>query len=459
MKLKFKTLTSAIVFSSLVACGGHGTDMAAQDSSESNLPAVQNDSATTPRVTNAPSLAGAAQSDAVHDLIIGNVNASASFTDQTPVSFTFSVEDLSNAGIPLDDLSIVLEIAASGSFIDAYRQPLYDITPVDRVRFNARSAPIDLPDGSYQARLVVNPSWRYSFAVAPASHSHMSSFRYFTERDYRNNASGVFQASVSTDTVCAEDSFENNDNHQSAQPIPVGGQVDASLCTDHVDIYSVQLAANEKASIAFNYKSAQAARSKPTRYIVLDSSFTSQADPALAKDAHTIDIESSIAGSYYVAIFGGRSDYRLTRFADSRIPGLAEDFADTSLFSPGSEVDGPQSWLLGQIKLQQLAITEDKLTNQAINCGRITTQYDNGEPLAYVTPNHFADLHRIEFFHNGEYLIDGEPASGWSVRNGDIVLNNWYENEYSGHAERVSDDRWRYWTRDGLAYVECSIEL
>ncbi|MEM7258103.1 MAG: hypothetical protein AAF404_12040, partial [Pseudomonadota bacterium] len=403
----------------------------------------------------------APDSSASYDLTVFNVVTSGSVSDTGTTSYMFSVVDASGAPVPTDNLSVALEIAASGSFTDAYRSSLFDLREAEgqAATFTARSAPVDLPSGSYQARLVVNPSWRHNFDIAPADHSHATSYHFVAERDYRNNASEGFQLQVSSATQCVEDGFENNDNHQSAQPIPAGGQINASLCEDHMDLYSVRLAAGESATIAFHYDDPAANLNNSTRYTVLDASLTPTGVSRAAKDSHSIDIAATGAGTYYLALHGARSSYRLNRFSGAAGPDLADDFVDSSLFAYGSELSGPQSWLLGQITLQKLAITAEKMLNQTVNCGRITTQYDNDQPVAYVTPNHFADIHEFQFLDGGQYVVDGEVQSSWSIANDDIINAHWYGNEYPGYAERVSDDRWRYWTADGLAYVECAIDL
>jgi hypothetical protein len=459
MTMKLKTLTTVLALSSLAACGGSGdsTDISNAPTDSTNL---SNDAATASFIASS-SLAGAPVGNAQYDLTITDVALSETLSDSGTATFSFGITDLSGAAVPTDNLSIALEIAGSGSFTDAYRTPLFDLRASDDStgRFTARSAPVDLPGGSYQARLVVNPSWRYKFDVAPADHSHTSAFHYVGERDYRNNASAAFQAQVSSNTRCAEDGFENNDNHQSAQPVPPGSQIDAALCLDDMDLYSVQLGSADSASIAFHYTDPNASLNQASRYVVLDSALTPLSAPHTARDAHRIEIESTAAGTYYLALFGARSEYRLTRFAGTSGTDLANDFTDTSLFAGGSELLGPQSWLFGQVMLQKLAITEESMVNQTVNCGRITTQYQNGEPVAYVTPQHFADIHEFQFRRDGQYLLDADVQSGWTVANGDLAGPHWYNNDYPGYAERVSDDRWRYWTTDGLAYVECAIDL
>ncbi len=457
MNIKLKTITSAIALSSLVACSGSGEDTAA-----TALQAPQSDfSAATNSFVAASSLAGAPDLGAAYDLSISDVTTTGELTDTGTANYTFTISDASGKTIPTDNLSVALEIAASTSFSDAYRIPLFDLrTAQDQPsRFTARSAPVDLPSGSYQARLVVNPSWRHHFDITPVDHRHATAYHFMSEQDYRNNASEVFQVALQSRTNCVEDAYEENDNHQSAQPVPEGGQIDAALCNDNMDLYSVRLDAGASATIAFHYGDPQANLNNPTSYTVLDSSFTPVASSRPARDSHKIVVDADTEGTYYVALHGARSNYRLTRFSGAAGPDLAEDFVSSSLFANGSTLAGPQSWLLGEITLQKLAITEDKMLNQTVNCGRITTQYDNNQPVAYVTPQHFADIHEFQFLEGGEYLVDGEMNNSWTIANDDISSPHWYANEYPGYAERVSDDRWRYWTSDGLAYVECSVDL
>jgi len=113
--------------------------------------------------------------------------------------------------------------------------------------------------------------------------------------------------------------------------------------------------------------------------------------------------------------------------------------------------------LFGQITLNKLAFTDVKLSDQVINCGRMITQFNNDEPVSYVTPQRFADIHTFRLLTDGSYLIDDELHAEWSLQNGDIVNSDWYENDYPGYAEIVDNNSWRYWSTDGLGYTECAI--
>ena len=139
-------------------------------------------------------------------------------------------------------------------------------------------------------------------------------------------------------------------------------------------------------------------------------------------------------------------------------PGVASDFSNTRIFT-AETIAGPNSWLLGDITLRKLLFSEELLYGQVVNCGRITTQFRGEFPVAYITPSHFADNFEFRFLADGTYLIDGEQEAGWSTVNGDISNADWYGNDFPGYAERVSDYEWRYWSNDGLSYVECTLEF
>ena len=128
--------------------------------------------------------------------------------------------------MPLDKLSVALEVAASGSFADSYRLALFDIRSENSdqsgaaVTFSARSSVTDLPSGNYAARLVVNPNWQNAFDTLPLAHGDRLPFRYVEEFDYSNNASNTFQIDVTNTKTCAEDSFEDDDSFSAATVIP-----------------------------------------------------------------------------------------------------------------------------------------------------------------------------------------------------------------------------------------------
>ena len=214
------------------------------------------------------------------------------------------------------------------------------------------------------------------------------------------------------------------------------------------------LSLGEITSLTFDYTDAQNNPNPATRYVVLDSNFNRVTEPTVARESNRIVISAVDAGKYYLVLFGDRSSYRITRIGG----GIADDFANENLFLEDTIV-GPRSWLLGDVVLNRLALSEAILTEQTVNCGRITTQYGEDRPIAYVTPLHFADIHEFRFLADGNYLIDGEEVQGWHVSDGDVSSPDWYDNGFPGYAQRVSNNEWRYWSDDGFAYVECTLEI
>ncbi len=459
MNTKLNTLASVIAVALLSACGGSGDDSgtsapATAQANFANDAQAQSDAASI-------SLAGTPGVSAAYDLVIGQVTAPASLGSDGTGDFGFSVANLGSSAVPADSLSVALELSASGNFGNSYRTALFDIRTDNagssNAAFTARSAPIDLPSGTYNARLIVNPNWQYAFDTVPADHSHGDAYRYVQETDFSNNATDAFQVQVQSSMACAEDGFEDNNTVQTAYPIPPGGQISSSLCLDNVDIYAMQLGAGESASLSFDYTDTQSNNNPATRYVLLDSNWNTHSAPRVARETSSIVVDADDSGTYYLALFGQRSSYRITRSGGNN-SGLANDYIDSNVFTGGT-LNGPQSWLLGDITLQKLQLTEEKVTDQVINCGRITTQYSGDAPVAYVTPSHFADIHEFRFQPGGDYLIDAEQESGWSIANGDISNPDWYANDYPGYAERLSNNQWRYWSQDGLAYVECTLEV
>ncbi len=460
MKSLSKTVVSAAIISALVGCGGSGGG--ASDTETLKLgSSVQSDDINggTGAVTGGEqsiSLKGVPGVAASNDFSIQNSTVTVA---DTSISYHFDVTDTAGEEIPLDRLSVALEVAASGSFEDSYRMPLFDIREADveknsgYLSLTARSAAADLPAGSYIARLVVNPNWQYSFDSVPQDTNDNRPFRYIEERDYSNNASNTFQINVSSTTECVEDAFEDNDSIGDAVAIPSGGQVSASLCLDDVDFYSVVLGAGESTSLTFDYTDSRSNPNPATRYIVLDSSFNRTSQPGVARESNRIVITAQSAGQYYLALYGQRSSYRITHAG-----GLAGDATNDSLFHPES-LAGPTSWMYGDIVLHRLALTEVMLNDQAVNCGRISTQFRDGQPVSYVTPQHFADIHEFRFLSGGDYLVDAERHKGWHIEDGDIVNRDWYTNGFPGYAEKVENNSWRYWSADGLAYVTCTLEI
>ncbi len=487
MKLHYKSLLSAAICTALVACGGSDKsdpDNSATDSSasltadttsqvEDQLNALLQDESAPDiglsldgdELAGEQSLLLEGNPSGVQDLVISDVVAvispAANDSASGIISYEFKVNENGGNTIALDNLSVALEVAASGSFEDSYTTPLFDIREQGgsiqssgEYALSARSTGTDLPAGNYAARLVVNPNWQNAFDFVPADNG-IQAFHFADELDYKNNASEVFQVNVRNTIECSEDGFENNDSLSTATAVPAGGQISASLCLDDVDFYSVQLAEDDVTSLSFDYTDVSSNPNPATQYVVFDSSFNRITEATVARESNRIVINSTAAGQYYLALFGKRASYRMTRVDGA---GLADDFTNDNFFHT-DVIPGPHSWLTGAVTLNRLAFTETLLNEQVVNCGRITTQFQDNQPVAYVTPDHFADIHEFRFLAGGDYLIDDELESGWRVVDGDISNRDWYSHSYPGYAERVSDNSWSYWTDDGLSYVECTLEV
>lgn len=456
-----KTLGSAAVISALFSCGGSGGGTPERQALKANDPVIgkgltADDVAVGGELS--MSLKGIVDSSAAHDLSLAN--SSATVLSSGNISFMFDVSESGGAVIPMDMLSVALEVAATGTFSDSYRMPLYDLREEGAaadggISVSARSAPLELPDGTYIARLVVNPNWQYAFDVVPNGGNDAQPFRYLAERDFSNNAGNTFQITVSNNIECSEDEYEDNDGIGTAAVIPQGGQVSASLCLDDSDFYSFILADGETTSLTFDYTDSRSNPNPATRYVVLDSSFNRVTQPAVARESNRIVIEAENAGQYYLALYGQRSSYRITRAGG---PAMPDDYSNENIFHSQTML-GPNSWAYGQIELNRLAFTDLMLNDQVVNCGRISTQYRDEWPVAYVTPQHFADIHEFRFLPGGGYIVDGERHNGWRVQDGDISNIDWYENDYPGYAEKVADNTWRYWSADGLGFTECTLEV
>jgi hypothetical protein len=461
-----KALGPAAVACMLTACGGSSGDLTdslvpfdgASDVTAGGL--VSEDASAAPSV----SLSGLATTSVTNDLLIQNAAVSASAGSSHSVEFSFDVVDSSGAAVSLQNLSVALEIAANGNFDDSYRQVLFDIRTRDDAAtgsevyaLTARGSAADLPAGNYSARLVVNPNWQNAFDIVPADRDQSQPFHFIDEADYGNNASNAFALAVQSGMTCTEDAFEDNDSVESAALIPVGGQIEASLCMDMVDFFAIDLAAGESTSIYFD---ATDDRGKASKYVLLDTNFEI-ISRSVARESNDIRINATAAGRYTLAVYGQRSSYMLMReptFSTSLPENFANDFVNSAFFTEES-IAGPQSWQLGGITLHKLAFNETALEGQVVECGRITTQFQDDQPVAYVTPQHFADNYSFRFLSGGNYLVDGELESGWAVESGDIQNEFWYAHDYPGYAEKIDEHGWRYWTADGLSYVECAIEI
>ena len=470
-KLSSKAIGSTAICSLLVACGGSGggdsqLDTITQltqnlENADAISATIANDASSASGGAGSISLAGETNSSAASDLIISNAVVTSGSESSQSIAYRFDLSDIGGAELPLDTLSVVLEVGASGSFEDSYRLAVFDIRSESAgdagaaSTFTARSTATDLPSGNYAARLVVNPNWQNAFDTVPDDHDDRTPFQFIEERDNSNNASNVFQIAVNSAKVCAEDGFEDNDSFATATVIPAGGEVSAALCLDDVDFYSVDLEAGSGTSLTFDYTDDEDGVNRATSYVVFGPD-ANRITKGIAREANDIVINADATGSYYLALYGQRSSHQIIRTDSSA--GVASDFSDPIF---GAEtVSGPQSWLFGEVTLNKLAFSEDSLNDQVINCGRISTQFRDDQPVAYVTPGRFADIHEFRLLTGGAYLIDDLQAQGeWSVLDGDIANPDWYENDFPGYAERSGTNTWRYWSRDGFGYTECTLEF
>ncbi len=472
MKNVSKALGSATVMCALAGCGGSSGDMAdtqvgsggsISGLSTAETALVSEDAAGVASV----SLQGVVNGSAANDLTIQDAAVTAGSGSSSSVSFQFQIIDSGGAEINLDELSVALEIAATGSFDDSYRQPLFDIrmqgeasAGTGSLSMTARGAAVDLPGGNYSARLVVNPNWQNAFDIVPQQRDQSQPFHFVEESDYANNASNVFAIGVQSAMACAEDGFEDNDSFATATAIPVGGQIAASLCTDTVDFYSLELAAGESTSIYFDYNGETESLNHASKYVLINNDFRTIGG-SVARESNDIKVTADAAGTYYLGVYGPRSTYQLTRepaLSTAFPENFVNDFVNNEIFTSES-IAGPRSWLLGDIMLNKLAFTEAGLAGQVIDCGRITTQFSDDQPIAYVTPQHFADIYKFRFLAGGNYIVDGEQVSGWGVQGGDIFNDHWYSHDYPGFAQNTGNHGWRYWSADGLSYVDCVIEV
>ena len=425
-KVSSAVLGSTAICSLLVACGGSGggddrledaitqlsQNQLSQNSEGLDIGAarIADDISSASGGPGSISLAGAANSEATSDIAISNAVVTSGSESSQSIAYRFDLTDIGGANLPLANLSVVLEVAASGSFEDSYRLALFDIRSENEdqtgsaATLSARSTATDLPSGNYAARLVVNPNWQNAFDTVPDGHDDRTPFQFIEERDNSNNASNVFQIAVNSAKVCAEDGFEDNDSFATATVIPEGDQINASLCLDDVDFYTVDLEAGSGTSLAFDYTDDEDGVNRATSYVVFDTNANRIAN-GIAREANDIVINADVTGSYYLALYGQRSSHQIVR-TDST--GLANDFSDPIF---GAEtITGPQSWFFGEVTLNKLSFSEDALNDQVINCGRIATQFRDDQPVAYVTPSRFADIHEFRLLTDGACLLYTSPS-------------------------------------------------
>ena len=466
--MTFKLKPTCLVLAGLatVGCSGSDSDPGLGINADSELPIaaalfdfVDDASLSAEPAASDQIGAGQVSEESGFDLVIDSAQATGVMeTDSVDsLKIALSVTNQGSGGIEKNQLSLGLEFSRDGSFTTVYRATIYDLQPAEPTQgdhslsLTGRTSLTGVPTGSYAVRAVVNPDWQYHFDIVPSESDHSAPFRYLTESDYSNNTSDVFTVDVSSPVVCGDDTFEPNNTFETATALPVGGQVSASLCDDDLDLYAVALDADAATSISFNYPQLAGGEQRSMRYIVLSPDFRRVGAVDVARSDHPIRVTSTQSGNYYLAFFGPRADYTIGR--DSG-PGLADDFTSQSVF--GAETsDGPYSFQFGQVTLSKLALTADALQGRIVSCGRQTAQYDNGVPTGYATPQHFAEVHDFRFLTDGSYLIDGERKDGWSIVDGDISHPDWYQNPNSGWAENIGNGRWRYWDRQGLAFVEC----
>lgn len=391
------------------------------------------------------------------DLILTDVNFTSGLTSNTGKTVLVEAR-LTNIGATpyaTQDLSMALEYSTTQSFERIYKTVLFDLSTTDTsdgsTKLGARTNPANLPSGSYYARLVVNPDWQLYFDNLPGDGDYSSAFRYLGESDYTNNYGDTVQFDVTSSVSCVEDSHEPNNKFGEATELLFGGIINAALCEDDLDLYSMQVDAGQVVAVALAYDSPQ--QFSKTRYLLLDSNYQQMGDGGVAESGANIQLAADVSGEYYLALYGERSAYSLSLSSDASL------FSDPIRpFYTSETQQGPISWNYGQITLNRLSFDKGLLNGQVATCDIKTTTYHNEKPTGYATPSHFSGARTFRFADDDQYFVDGVLSTGWGTTEGDISNSQWYKNLYPGWAEIIGNDSWRYWERDGFSYVECVLK-
>ena len=271
-----------------------------------------------------------------------------------------------------------------------------------------------------------------------------TALHYIDESNYQNNASAAFNTTVNQGFNCTDDSHENNDTINNATVVASGTTLDASLCDDNADYYAFSVAAGETAVASFHYTN-NAQTDWKTRYTIIDSDYQRLESGVLDTAKNDIQISASTSGTHYLAIYGERSNYRISKDTTTA---LAPDW-----FFASDTVAGPVSPVYGPVTLTRLAFNETDLIDHSMSCSRFvidTETFDN-----YITPSHFPQMHEFLFQVNNELRIDRTEQDLWNASTGDISSDSWYTNPYFGWAENTSEGYFRYWEFDGNSYIGC----
>ncbi len=383
------------------------------------------------------------------DIVINSVVAGP-VTADNHTTYAIQATDIGAGPVDTDNLSFALEYSKTEDFNSVYRIALFDLQTTrsdgNSVDITARAKPVELPSGTYNARLTVNPNWQTYIEnnLQPADLSQP--LRYIAESNHDNNSSDIFTAFIETDIQCAEDNLEGNNTFLSATQLSSLASVSASLCEDNADYFALPMLANQTSVLSFIYDGAY--NSTPTQYALISDDFHRQSTGVLEGPQSRIQLTAAVSGTYYLAIFGARANYTIDRDHQAA---LKPDW-----FFSTDTVEGPISPVLGAITLNKLNFNVDDLLNKTVRCAKQII--DPLYPDTYTTPLHFPDAHEFRLLEDNKYLLDGTNRFQWGVSNGDISNDDWYENPYhGGWAENLYDGRWRYWEFDAESYVQCEI--
>ena len=416
----------------LMSCSDVGTDTSAQ-----STPLLQ---AQLFADGDTPSLTVDSFPEKNPDLVIASVATAATTSDH--LAFDIAVSNLQDEDFPLDDLSFVVELSQQADFAISYRSALFDQHTVstEPSLIHARTKIPALPMGSYFARVEVNPDWSGYLENNFKNITLNQSFRYLAESEVNNNYSNSFTLNVDSQSQCVEDDYERSNRILKSTALEPGSSLAASLCLDNYDYYSVYLPQGLQTTLTYRYTGDATA----TSYAVIAPDYSIVRRGVIENTEKDIQISADQSGVHYLALFGSRADYRISR--DVQVMQAADWF-----FSEDS-VAGPVSPLFGQITLHRLQFTAAGLIDKTLSCGRYVLDRVSGD--RYVTPSHFPQIHTYHFHDEGIFERDGERRFNWTA-DGDIYTSDWYENLYYGWAENIGDGSFRYWDFDGSSFVEC----
>ena len=350
--------------------------------------------------------------------------------------------------VDVGNLSFMMESSTTDSFHSVYKSALYDqrvvAQDIGQATITARTKDVPLRDAVFYTRVVVNPDWHQYLETALVNNDLSTPLHYIEESNYQNNASDTFNTTVSHGFTCAEDSYENNDTIDQATALPAGVTLNASLCDDNADYFALSINAGETSVVSFDYTNASLTDWK-TRYSIINSQFQRVESGVLDTARHDIRITADTSGTHYLAIYGERNGYQLSRDTSPALP--------PNWFFGTDTVAGPVSPVYGPITLTRLAFNETDLVDHIIACSRFVIDPVTGD--SYITPSHFPQTHDFVFLGNNEMIIDRSERDLWNASTGDITSDSWYTNPYFGWAENTGDGSFRYWEFDGNSYIGC----